>query len=85
MSTSRPGWLGRRASAVPERLDEFAERLLVHVGNGDIDEVRVGPARDVVAIDRFDSACPTADPLGVDWQLGHGDNVLVVSIDKYPY
>ena len=58
---SRPGWLGRRTAA-PERLDEFAQRLLVHVGNGDIGEVRIRPARDMVAVDRFDSACPRGRP-----------------------
>jgi hypothetical protein len=35
-SASGPGGLGRGAASTPERLDEFAERLLVHVGNGDI-------------------------------------------------
>src|ERR1700686_3512606 len=81
-SGSGAGWLGRSPAPTPENLDEFAERLLVHVGNGDIGKVRVGPADDVVAVDRFDSACPTADALGVDRQLGHSDNVLVVSINK---
>ena len=81
ISASRPSRLGRRSASTPERVDEFAERLLVHVGNSDIGEVRVGPAGDVVAVDRFDSACPTGS-LGVERQLGHRDNVLVVSVDE---
>ena len=73
--------LGRGAFPTPERLDEFAERLLIHVGNGDIGEVRVGPAGDVIAIDRFDAA-GGANSLGVERQLGHRDKVLVVAVNE---
>ena len=80
-TVSRTGGLGRGATPASERLDELAERLLVHVGNGDIREARVRPARDVIAVDRFDPACPAGE-LGVDRQLGYRDDVLVVPIDE---
>src|SRR5580692_12996710 len=80
-NVSRLGGLGRWAAATAKRLDEFAERFLVHVGNGDIGEVRIRPARDVVAVDRFYSACPAGE-LGVDWQFGHRDNVLIVPVNE---
>ena len=58
---SRLGGLGRWTSATAERFNEFAERLLVHVGNGDIGEVRIRPARDMIAVERLDPACPAAE------------------------
>src|ERR1700679_193786 len=81
-SASGLGWLGRWTTAAPKHLDEFAERFLIHVGNGDIGEIRVRPAGDVVAVDCFGSAWSPADALGVRPQFGHCDNVLVVSINK---
>src|SRR3984957_12462740 len=71
-----------RLLRLTERCDKIRERLLVHVGNGHIGEVRIRPAGDMVAVDRFDSASPAADAVGVDWQLGHRDDVLVVPIDE---
>src|SRR3984957_15127508 len=70
-----------RLLRLTERLNEIRERLLVHVGNGDIGEIRVGPAGDMVAVNRFYAAY-SAGELGVDWQLGHRDDVLVVPIDE---
>src|SRR4029077_3110365 len=71
-----------RLLRLTERCDKIRERLLVHVGNGDVSEVRIRPARDMIAVERFDAACPSADALGVDRQLGHRDDVLIVAIDE---
>ena len=64
MSALRPRRLGRRGSAAPERRDKIRERLLVHVGNGDIGEIRVGPADDMITVERFYAAGPAGE-LGV--------------------
>ena len=59
----------RRVPRLPERLNEIGQGPLVHVGDGDVGEVRVRPARDVVAVDRLDTA-RSARPRGVQRQLG---------------
>src|ERR1700733_2889872 len=75
------GGLGRGATSASERLDELAERLLVHVGNGDIGKARVRPARDVIAIDRFDCA-GRARPARVERQLGGGGKGFGVAVGR---
>ena len=76
------GRLGRSASAMPERCYEFGERRLVHVGHCNISQVRVSPARDVVAVDRFDAPRANSRAGGVERQLGHRDKMLVVAVDE---
>jgi hypothetical protein len=70
-----------RLLRLAERRDEIGERLFAHVGRGDISEVRVGPPRDVIAVNRLGSVARSR-ALGAGRQLGHGDEVLVMPVDE---
>ena len=68
------GGFGRRPSLTPERLDKVGERLLVHVGNGDIGQILRRP------IERRDNHRPFRSRRFVrrsrdvsSGQFGHGD------------
>ncbi len=82
MAIGLTAWAPRpQASRLFKGLDEGAEVFFVDVADGDVAQVRVGPAGDVKAVDRLDRAA-VARACDRQRKFGDGDQMLAAAIDE---